>query len=161
MQYRIIRFIKEHGNATVEFNGQRINCIIPITEGQYPVGAELDRIIAGYIKQLRERSKNLSAVEGNKFSYALSRARNAKSPLKAQAFICRRRLMSAVRFYLTPDFGLTEAEFIAWKSYSDALRQVPMRPNYPNIIIWPIPPWLVVDSNGTVLTNAQGVPMLI
>jgi len=52
----------------------------------------------------------------------------------------RNELLSACDWAVLPDSPLSEAQIAAWKTYRQALRDVPGQADFPTTIVWPTQP---------------------
>lgn len=150
MKYKIVSFSPTVGQIEIECEGhnQRIAIDLPIDNGMYPEGDDLDIYIRGFIPTwLIERSKLLAQGVKNKDTIQSlvadtdQRQSNDKRNTfnVSDIFIKRQRLLQESDWTQLPDVPLSEVQRKLWADYRQQLRDITHQP-LTSDIKWPTKP---------------------
>jgi hypothetical protein len=159
MIYRIVNFIEETGQIEIECKGYpgRIAIDLPVEDGKYPEGDQLDNYIRGFVPTwLIERYEKINNGISNAdtlrvFNGSENKPNDVIQEKERIYTITERRGYRKMRLMQSdwtqlPDAPLTEVEKLAWKEYRQKLRDLvfdpddnttfPEPPNKLNVVIF-------------------------
>jgi hypothetical protein len=143
MNFKIINFNKDTGQAIIRFDGYSPMAItLPIEDGRYLVGEHLET----YIESFRpfvdvSRQQLLKDVSNQEEIDILVELEEVDSEtIKQEALLRRNRLLIISDYTQLGDSTLREDQKEAFASYRQLLRDIPQQPNFPTKIIWPNEP---------------------
>lgn len=150
MKYKIVKFSSNTGQIEIECEGypQRIAITLPIDNGMYPEGDDLDIYIRGFVPSwLIERNKLLSqGVRNEKTIQDLvgesdltSTELNDKDNIVNQIYVKRQTLLQQSDWTQLPDVPLSDTQRKLWADYRQQLRDITLQPLTADIK-WPIKP---------------------
>ena len=150
MVYKIVNFFPETGQIEIECEGynQRINIDLPIDNGKYPEGDDLDIYIRGFIPSwLIQRNKLLSngitnsdsikSLVNNTNENEQQYQRNNFSV--REVYVKRHRLLQESDWTQLPDVPMSETQRRLWAKYRQELRDITKQPLTPDMK-WPTKP---------------------
>lgn len=150
-EYKIVGL--SNNQITLEYDGITRNFPLPIHDGLYPEGEELDALLTRYVQIQRENVEVIpTATNEDAIKSLVETPTVTVIKLKHQ----RNRLLGFTDKFVLPDAPITNLE--AWKTYRQDLRDLPNQLSFPNIVIWPIPPVQLKNPMGVALTNTDGSP---
>jgi hypothetical protein len=150
MSYKIVNFWPETGQIEIECLGynERISINLPIDNGKYPEGDDLDIYIRGFVPTwLVDRNKLINAgvsnineiqklVDNSTKNEAEYQKRNFNLQ---QVYQKRRHLLQETDWTQLSDVPLTTTEREMWKKYRQELRDITKQP-LDSDMVWPIKP---------------------
>ena len=150
MVYKIVNFWPTTGQIEIECEGynQRISIDLPIDNGKYPEGDDLDIYIRGFIPSwLIQRTKLLSAGVTNSSTIkalvdntpANEDAHQKRIFNVSEVFNKRHYLLQESDWTQLPDVPLTDVQRKLWAEYRQQLRDITKQPLTPDMK-WPIKP---------------------
>lgn len=143
LEYRIADFIAASGQIIVECVDldYKITIDLPITDGKYLEGKELDTYIRGFIPTwVVDRSINIkNGISNEDYFHALvNKSEEEEKILKENKIRVRRdAALKDCDWTMLSDAGITEKQLEKFKQYRQALRDVPQQPGFPDIVTWP------------------------
>jgi hypothetical protein len=143
LEYQVVDFIASSGQIIVECAGlnYKVTIDLPITDGKYLEGKELDTYIRGFIPTwVVDRSMNIkNGISNEDYFYALVNKTEEEKQISKENEIRARRdaALFACDYTMLPDAGVTEKQLEKFKQYRQALRDVPQQPGFPEIVTWP------------------------
>lgn len=152
-KYQITAFDPQRHEIAVCFeNGLNVSSqiiFLPITNGMYPEGEELDNYIMSFSpfirfeKKITERAANEDYVSG--LVQEISNATNTFIDARAKSLQKRALLLSQSDWTQLPDANQTldEEDKILWAKYRQELRDITMQSGWPVDVIWPRIPFML------------------
>jgi hypothetical protein len=143
LKYRIADFIASSGQIIVECIDldYKITIDLPITNGKYLEGKELDTYIRGFIPTwVVDRSINIRNGISNEdyFHTLVIKSQEEKQILKENEIRARRdAALKDCDWTMLSDTGFTEKQLEKFAQYRQALRDVPQQPGFPDDVTWP------------------------
>jgi hypothetical protein len=151
MNYKIVEFNEITAQITIQVEGFPLFVVdLPIDENNnVPVGEELKAYLKGFIPTWHvERQEKLSNGIAN-----AQEIRNLVTPLppveeslpsleelEAQIRQRRNEALQQSDWTQVNDVNLTVVEIDAWKTYRQALRNLPTQKGFPSNVVWPLAP---------------------
>ena len=150
MSYKIVKFWPDVGQIEIECEGydQRIAIDLPIDNGRYPEGDDLDIYIRGFVPSwLIQRKKLLAAGVANASDIKSlvvntdeeEREYERRNFNVGEVIIKRHRLLQETDWTQLPDVPLSEQQRKMWADYRQALRDITNKPLTPDMV-WPTKP---------------------
>jgi hypothetical protein len=137
--YKIVNFIESTGQIEIECEGMQGKFAIdlPIDNGKYPEGDQLDNYIRGFIPTwLIERSQKIKSGVNNVETFRTFNTKNDSEnpPAKTIYTIADRKFyrnqqLRESDWTQLPDAPLTDIEKELWKEYRQQLRELAFDPN--------------------------------
>jgi hypothetical protein len=160
--YKIVGVSQNH-NIMLEFDGKRINFPLPVHDGLYPVGAELDELLSVYVANARASQAAQDAIVAGNAAViqAMVVEPTPVVPTAESVLAGRGRLLNQTDWTQANDSPLSTGEKAAWATYRQALRDLTDQAGYPNSVVWPVPPSPVLNPRGLAITNVDGSPAVI
>jgi hypothetical protein len=143
LEYRVVDFIASSGQIIVECVGlnYKVTIDLPITDGKYLEGKELDTYIRGFIPTwVVDRSMNIkNGISNEDYFHALVNKSEEEKQISKENEIRARRdtALKDCDYTMLPDAGVTEKQLEKFLQYRQALRDVPQQPGFPDNVIWP------------------------
>lgn len=151
-KYQITAFDPQKNEITVYFKhglnvSSHIICL-PITNGMYPEGEDLDNYIMSFSpfirfeKSIQEKAKNENYVFG--LVKEVSKVSNTFIEARTRSLQQRALLLSQSDWTQLPDANQTldEEDKILWAKYRQELRDITEQKGWPMDVIWPKIPFM-------------------
>lgn len=156
--YKIIGF--DNHNITLEFDGTKMNFVLPIVDGKYPEGAALTRLLDAYVSNTRAERVNVVASNIDNIRALIEQPTLTTAQLIEAKKATRGRLLVFTDWTTMPDSPLSASEKTAWQQYRQELRDLTSQSGFPQAIVWPIPPKQIISPMGLAATMANGTPLI-
>jgi hypothetical protein len=156
----------ENHQILLGFDGKKVNFPLPMVDGLYPQGAELDALLTQYVSNAQLAAAQSAAVALNDATIR-SLVVTPLAPTLTTAEVAqsvrtdRNRLMVLTDWTVLPNSPFTTAETTAWATYRQGLRDITTQSGFPSTVVWPVPPFPVTTPNGVVRTSTDGSPIPI
>ena len=128
MIYQIVGFNSANSNITLLINGKQINFPLPIVDGLYPEGDALDALLTTYANNVGVQQKSDTATNSASIQSLVTSLPD--SIIATQARTKRNNLLRQSDWSQLPDANVDK---IAWATYRQALRDLPLQKDFPNI----------------------------
>ena len=149
-KYFIRDFLPESNLIVVEFVdfGLERTIILPVDNGKYPVGQELDNYIMGFSPVKEKVPEPKKAINNAEIEVLVTK----NGSISSEKYNKRNKLMSERNIALSssdwtqlPDVQatLSEEEKIRWKEFRQQLRDITKQKGYPEKVDWPKRPYIL------------------
>jgi len=128
MNYQIVGFNSANSNISLLVNGKQINFPLPIVDGLYPEGDALDALLTTYANNVGVQQKSDTATNSASIQSLVTSLPD--SIIATQARAKRNALLRQSDWSQLPDANVDK---IAWATYRQALRDLPLQKDFPNI----------------------------
>ena len=148
-----------NGQITLAFDGRQVNFPVPVKNGSYTEGAELDALLESYVAQARAAIQVAPVVADNEANI-LALVKEPSNDQKAAAIVkLRNQFLSFTDWTALQGNGLSTETATQWSIYRQALRDITKQSTFPTAPVWPVPPTPIVGLLGAVLTTVEGKPI--
>lgn len=130
MSYKIIGF--QNHNVLLKFDGKKMNFVLPISDGKYPEGEELDTLLNTYVENTRNSQPLIATNE----SVILSLVEE-DIPTAQEVRQKRNALLFQSDWYLHEDSNINKSAALI---YRQALRDITAQIGFPENVEWPTKP---------------------
>ena len=128
MNYQIVGFNSANSNITLLINGKQINFSLPIVDGLYPEGDALDALLTAYANNVGVQQGSDTATNSASVQSLVTSLPDSIIATKARAK--RNSLLNQSDWSQLPDANVDKT---AWATYRQALRDLPLQKDFPNI----------------------------
>lgn len=142
LDYKIVAFNEKTGQIEIECDKlqNRISIDLPIDNGKYPEGDDLDTYIRGFIPTWTiTRSERINKVTNAEYIKNLVQKSDKSSFDLRRVYSIRAMLLNQSDWTQLPDSPLTESQKKKWAKYRQELRDITNKPLDENMV-WPSPP---------------------
>jgi hypothetical protein len=149
MNYKIVKFYENTGQIEIQCDElpQRISIDLPIDNGKYPEGDDLDRYIRGFIPTWvttrKERLKKVTNADSIRSLVDSSKETEEEYKKKnfnlRSVYVTRHRLLAESDWTQSTDSPLSDVQKAKWAKYRQELRDITNKPLDHNMV-WPTPP---------------------
>lgn len=150
IEYRILDF-KNH-NILVEFDDIRVNIVLPIIDGLYPEGDDLDCFIQTSIARIRHSNAGELTVVAENEAHIASLI---SSPTKNAVVAHLKKILFATDWTMLSDSELSDCKKEAWVSYRKCIRKL-LNDGCDSSALFPVPPGHICAPSGVRLVNEDG-----
>lgn len=154
--YTITNF--NNGQITLLFDNRQVAFPVPITNGNYIEGVDLDALLNSYVEQSRSAALT-PPISANNESVLLALVTTpTKTQIGAAIRVQRDQLIRLTDWTAIPGNALSSDTLLSWQEYRQALRNLPSQIGFPTTVTWPIPPSIFNTVGGIAATDSLGNP---
>lgn len=155
--YKVVAVL--NNQISLFINGRVINFTLPITNGMYPEGDELEALLDGFyndtiLAEVDNKAINISAIteliEPLPVEFLANKIKRARS-----------LLLTYTDWTQNSDTPLKADYKTAWELYRYELREITKQASYPESVVWPIPPAPVLNELCVPITDLEGNPIYL
>ena len=159
--YTIMGFDANSGVITLSFSGQTRTLALPIVDGNYIVGDQLESYIQENLVIFTTPVPPLP--KGNNAADIQSLVvvpPSAPAPTidTNRIRVLRNKMLGCCDYAVMPDSPLSAELKTAWITYRQQLRDLTKQTGFPTTITWPIPPSALYDRSNTLFADTDGQP---
>lgn len=164
MKYVITGFM--NGILNVKYEDSFLTIPLLLTDGKYPEGEELDRLILDHIQAKKDSILyNTTVVATNSDAISALVARESQpvedlSAMERLVRVSRSRILQATDWTQMVDSPVEDLVKTQWADFRSALRDISDQEGFPLNVRWPLPPLDVFDIYGTKLLTKEGILLI-
>ena len=147
MDYIIKSFNQKHNTIVIAYDNKEISVILPVVNGLYIVGSELDTYCRTMINQKKSAEETQNNIPNADQIRALVVTPIQTDEEKEKEFYAKRRyFLKGTDWTIGADSPLSPTEKTQWATWRQELRDLPDNPQFPNVPIPTAPNQVVIDD---------------